>query len=87
MFSRDVEGRGFPEFPGEPDCIGSQGVGEWSGAGSSGQLACALIDGRPWLYWTDDVALTEGIVVGEGSTQADLAALYEWWTTNSDYVR
>ena len=35
VFSRDVEGRGFPEFAGEPDCIGSQGVGEWSGAGSS----------------------------------------------------
>ena len=87
VFSRDVEGRGFPEFPGEPDCTGSQGIGEWSGAGSSGRLACALIDGRPWLYWTDDVALTEGIVVGEGGTQADLAALYEWWTTNSDYVR
>ena len=72
---------------GEPDCIGSQGVGEWSGAGSSGQLACALIDGRPWLHWTGDVAPTEGIVVGGGSTQADHAALHEWWTTNSDYVR
>jgi hypothetical protein len=86
VFRRDIEARGITEFPGEPDCATSQGVGEWSGNGSSGRLACALVDGVPWLYWTDDVALTEGILVGTGSSQADLGALYDWWTTNSDYV-
>ncbi len=86
MFRRDIEARGITAFPGEPDCATSQGFADWSGNGSSGQLACALINGVPWLYWTDDVALTEGIVVGAGSTQADLGALYDWWTRNSDYV-
>jgi hypothetical protein len=87
VFTRDVESRGIAAFPGDPDCANGQGSGEWSSSGSTGLFACALIDGRPWLYWTDRVALTEGIVVGSGSTQADLGALYDWWTTNSDYVR
>ena len=86
VFTQDVESRGIAEFPGDPDCATGQGSGEWSSSGSTGRFACALIDGRPWLYWTDHAALTEGIVVGSGSTQADLGALYDWWTTNSDYV-
>ena len=86
VFTQDVESRGIAAFPGDPDCANGQGSGEWSSSGSTGRFACALIDGRPWLYWTDHAALTEGIVVGSGSTQADLGALYDWWTTNSDYV-
>jgi hypothetical protein len=86
VFARDVESRGIAEFPGDPDCASGQGSGEWTSNSSTGRFACALIDGRTWLYWTDRVALTEGILVGSGSTQADLGALYDWWTTNSDYV-
>ena len=86
VFVRDVESRGIAAFPGDPDCATGQGSGEWSSSSSTGRFACALIDGRPWLYWTDHVALTEGILIGPGSTQADLGTLYDWWTTNSDYV-
>jgi hypothetical protein len=86
VFNRDVESRGIAAFPGAPDCATGQGSGEWSSNSSTGRFACALIDGRTWLYWTDRVALTEGILVGPGSSQADLGALYDWWTTNSDYV-
>jgi hypothetical protein len=86
VFTQDVESRGIAAFPGDPDCATGQGSGEWSSSGSTGRFACALIDGRPWLYWTDHAALTEGILVGPGSTQADLGALYDWWTTNSGYV-
>ena len=79
---------GQPGQYGQPGAYGQsgQGSGEWSSNSSTGRFACALIDGRTWLYWTDRVALTEGILVGPGSTQADLGALYDWWTTNSDYV-
>ena len=72
--------------PGEPDCATSRGVGGWSRNGSSGRLACALVDGVPWRYRTDDVALTGGIAVGSGSTRAGLGALHDRGTTHSDCV-
>ncbi len=38
-----------------------------------------------FILWTDDEYLTEGIVRLPGSTQAEVATLYDWWLTNSNY--
>jgi hypothetical protein len=37
------------------------------------------------VSWTDDEFLTEGAVRSTGTTQEDVAALYDWWTQNSDF--
>jgi hypothetical protein len=37
------------------------------------------------IIWADGNVLVEGIVAAPGSSQAHLAARYEWWTTNSGY--
>ena len=45
----------------------------------------AKAHGTVRIAWTDDEFLTEGIVVAPGSTQDDVAALYDWWRQNSAY--
>ncbi len=52
---------------------------------NSGNVACTIIQGFAVISWTDHEALAEGIVVSSGGTQADLAALYQWWTANSSF--
>lgn len=67
-------------FPGEVDCATGTGWGEWSGDGAGGMIACGLSDqGDVAIVWTDSDFATEGIVYAPGTTQADVAALFDWW--------
>jgi hypothetical protein len=64
------------------------GSGEWTYPDGSvgGKVVCAVTkDGNALIAWTDDAFLTEGVVRSPGSTQEDVAALYSWWSNNSDY--
>ncbi|WP_369135565.1 hypothetical protein [Modestobacter sp. I12A-02662] len=88
VFATDVAGLGTPELPADGDCATAMGSGEWTYPDGSvgGQVVCAVTeDGNALIAWTDDEFLTEGVVRSPGSTQEDVAALYEWWTDNSDY--
>lgn len=67
-------------FPGTVDCVRGTGWGEWSGDGAGGMVACGLSDqGDVALVWTDSDFRTEGVVYAPGTTQADVAALFDWW--------
>jgi hypothetical protein len=83
----DTDTSGAPAIPEGQTCADTTGVGTWTSSGNSGSVACAINadNGQVGIIWTDDNALVEGIVAASGSTQEDLAALYEWWTTNSGY--
>ncbi|WP_448615737.1 hypothetical protein [Modestobacter sp. URMC 112] len=87
VFSNDVDSSGLTEFTDEQDCSTSVGYGAWQTTGETGGLyGCAILDdGTVSLAWTDDRFLTEGIVSAPGTTQADVAALYAWWTEHSYY--
>jgi hypothetical protein len=88
VFSSDVTDEGLPEFAAEDDCSTGTGYGAWtySGGEQGGQVACQMADdGYVVVAWTDDQYLTEGVVRAPGTTQAEVSALYDWWTTNSGY--
>jgi hypothetical protein len=87
-FSSDVTEGGLPEFAVEDDCSTGTGYGGWtySGGEQGGQVACQIADdGYVVVAWTDDQYLTEGVVRAPGTTQAEVSALYDWWTANSEY--
>jgi hypothetical protein len=88
VFSSDVTEEGLAEFAVEDDCSTGTGYGEWtySGGEVGGQVACQIAaDGYVVVAWTDDQYLTEGVVRAPGTTQAEVSALYDWWTANSEY--
>ena len=87
VFTEDVTSSGLTEFPGDEDCSTGLGYGGWNVDGVvGGMYGCAILDdGTVSIAWTDDEFLTEGIVVAPGTTQADVAELYEWWLQNSAY--
>ncbi|WP_249523554.1 hypothetical protein, partial [Modestobacter marinus] len=89
VFASDVADLGLSEWSGDEDCSTTTGYGEWtypSGV-TGGLVACALLpDGDAVIVWTDDEYLVEGAVHAPGTTQDEVAALYEWWTLNSDFT-
>jgi hypothetical protein len=86
VFAADIAEEGIGPMSEGGDCTTAQGVIDWQVNGATGgQVACAILDGEVVLGWTDNDHLIEGVVRAPGSTQADLAALTEWWRNNSDY--
>jgi hypothetical protein len=87
VFTEDVTGSGLTEFADDQDCSTGLGYGGWNVDGViGGMYGCAILDdGTVSIAWTDDEFLTEGIVVAPGTTQDDVAALYDWWRQNSAY--
>jgi hypothetical protein len=88
VFAADIAEEGIGPMAEGADCTTAQGVTDWQVNGlTGGQVACAILEAEVVLGWTDNDHLIEGVVRAPGSTQADLAALTEWWRTNSDYQR
>ncbi|MCZ2806561.1 hypothetical protein O2W18_15735 [Modestobacter sp. VKM Ac-2983] len=89
VFADDAAELRLGELPEGGDCSTTTGYGEWtypSGV-TGGLVACALLpDGDVVIVWTDDEHLVEGAVHAPGTTQDDVAALYEWWTVNSYFT-
>jgi hypothetical protein len=87
-FRTDVLAFGLTPFSGAADCTES-GYAEWTFDASDetgGLLGCGLTpDGNAFVYWTDYEYLVEGLVTMPGATQDDVVALYDWWTTNSNF--
>ena len=89
VFLDDAGDLGTEELPADVDCTTDMGYGEWTydTGETGGRLACGLTDdGHAVVAWTDDEFLVEGALIGPGTTQADVSALYEWWTLHSDYT-
>ena len=85
----DADDLGLAELPVDVDCTTEMGYGEWTYATgeTGGLLACGLTgDGRAVVAWTDDEFLVEGVLLAPGTTQADVSALFDWWTRHSDYT-
>jgi hypothetical protein len=85
VFSSDVASTGLTEFGDGQDCSTDMGYGSWGSGAAGGLVACTVVDGTVNIAWTDDEFLTEGVVSAPGTTQADVATLYAWWTENSFY--
>jgi hypothetical protein len=87
VFQSQVTSEGLTEWTGDADCSTSTGFGEWTTNGvTGGQVACAITaEGYVVIAWTDDEFRTEGVVRAPGTTQAEIASLYDWWTANSFY--
>ncbi|MGY1689976.1 hypothetical protein [Geodermatophilus sp. SYSU D01105] len=87
VFFNDVSDLGVAEQPEGQDCSTAPGIQSWTFEGNSGLAACWISaeEGVVNIVWTDNDALVEGLVSAPGTTQADLAALYSWWTQNSNY--
>jgi hypothetical protein len=88
VFQSDVTDQGLTEFAADADCGTGTGYGQWAYADYTpgGQVACQLTDdGHVVIVWTDDEFLTEGAVRAPGTTQAEVSALYDWWTANSEF--
>jgi len=90
VFQTDVSQEGLTEFPADDttDCSTQTGFGEWQYTDGTrgGSVACQITsDGHVFVAWTDDEFLTEGVVRSTGTSQADVSALYDWWTQNSNY--
>jgi hypothetical protein len=89
VFLADAGDLGLAELPEDVDCTTETGYGEWTYATgeTGGLLACGLTDdGRAVIAWTDDEFLVEGALLAPGTTQADVGALFDWWTEHSDYT-
>jgi len=86
----DADDLGLAELPVDVDCSTEMGYGEWTyglTGETGGLLACGLTDdGRAVVAWTDDEFLVEGALLAPGTTQADVSALFDWWTEHSDYT-
>jgi hypothetical protein len=88
VFQADVTDGALAEFVDGTTCSTGIGYGPWRYADGTpgGQVACQLTDdGHVLVAWTDEEFLTEGVVRAPGSTQAEVSALYDWWTANSEY--
>jgi hypothetical protein len=73
-------------MPEGEDCSTAQGVTTWEVGGvEGGEIGCIITESGLLLAWSDRAFGIEGIVTGPGSTQEELAALADWWTTNSDF--
>jgi hypothetical protein len=89
VFENDVVEEGLTEFAGDDDCATATGFAEWtySTGVTGGQVACRLTpDGQVLVAWTDERYLAEGVVRAPGTTQADVSALFDWWTAHSEFV-
>ncbi|MCZ2823855.1 MULTISPECIES: hypothetical protein [unclassified Modestobacter] len=89
VFADDAAELRLGELPEGDDCSTTTGHGEWTDPSgvTGGLVACALLpDGDVVIVWTDDEHLIEGAVHAPGTTQDDVAALYEWWTVNSYFT-
>ncbi|MCZ2850042.1 hypothetical protein [Modestobacter sp. VKM Ac-2978] len=89
VFAADAVELGLSEWSGDDDCSTTTGYGEWTypDGVTGGLVACALLpDGDAVIVWTDDEYLVEGAVHAPGTTQDEVADLYEWWTVNSDFT-
>jgi hypothetical protein len=88
VFAADVSDEGLTEFVGDADCSTATGYGSWTYTDGTpgGKVGCQISDdGSVLVVWTDDSFLTEGAVRAPGSTQAEVSALYDWWTAHSEY--
>jgi len=87
VFAADVADQDLAEFADGSTCATDTGYGEWeySDGTTGGQYACTISGGQVILAWTDSEYLIEGAVTAEGSTQAEVSALYDWWREHSDY--
>ena len=90
VFQNDVSEEGLTEFPADEstDCSTQAGWGEWqyTDGTQGGSVACQITtDGHVLVAWTDEEFLTEGVVRAPGTSQAEVSALYDWWTQHSDY--
>jgi hypothetical protein len=88
VFESQAAERGMSPFPDGLDCSTANGYGRWSHADQTrgGQLACQVTgEGEVLLVWTDDEFLTEGTVRTPGDSRAEMAALYDWWTSHRDF--
>ncbi|GAA4324434.1 hypothetical protein GCM10023162_31020 [Klenkia terrae] len=88
MFATDIAGQGVQPIAEGQDCTTAVGSGTWTQNDvPGGQIACGISsNGSVFIAWTDDEFLTEGVVQLAGTSQADVAILYNWWLTNSNYV-
>jgi hypothetical protein len=87
-FQTDVTAEGLTDFPADANCSTGTGHGEWKYTDGSpgGQVACWITaDAHVLVAWTDNAFLTEGVVRAPGATQAEVSALYDWWTQQSEY--
>lgn len=81
-----ADSSGLEPLPEGEDCSTAQGVTTWNVDGvEGGEIACTITEDGLLLAWTDREFGIEGIVTAPGSTQEELAALAQWWSTNSDY--
>jgi hypothetical protein len=80
------EAAGVGPMPEGQDCSTAEGVTTWNVEGvEGGEIGCVITEDGVLLAWTDREFGIEGIVTAPGTTQEDLAALAEWWATNSDF--
>jgi hypothetical protein len=90
VFQSQVTEQGMTAFADGADCSTATGYGEWSYSDQTrgGQVACQITgEGDVLVAWTDDEFLTEGAVRAPGNSQAEIGALYDWWTVHSDFQR
>ncbi len=87
VFATDIGNLGVAPIADGQDCTTTVGSGTWTAGGvPGGQIACGISpEGYVFIAWTDDEYLTEGIVRAPGGTQAEVASLYSWWLSNSNY--
>jgi len=89
VFESDVADQGLTELSGGDDCSTVTGYGEWqyNDGTVGGQVACQITgDGNVLITWTDNSFLTEGLIRAPGTSQDEVAVLYEWWkSVNSEY--
>jgi hypothetical protein len=87
VFEADATTAGVAPIADGQDCSTAVGSGTWTAGGvPGGQVGCGISpEGYVFILWTDDEYLTEGIVRLPGSTQAEVATLYDWWINNSNY--
>ena len=84
VFAEDTSA--LDPLPAGEDCSTAQGVTTWHVEGvEGGEVACTITEDGLLLAWTDREFDVEGIVTAPGSTQEELAALAEWWSTHSGY--
>jgi preprotein translocase subunit SecG len=87
-FQSHLTDEGLTEFVDGSTCSTGTGYGPWTYTDGTpgGQVGCQITgDGHVLVAWTDDEFLTEGVVQAPGTTQAEVSALYDWWTANSEY--
>jgi hypothetical protein len=86
VFARDAGE--FDPMPEGQDCSTAEGVTVWNAEGTEGgDIACTITDEGLLIVWSDREFGMEGVVEAPGDSQDELAALADWWRTNSDFRR